>query len=407
MISLKKPFLKELKTTTKIFLTTFLVILFFIFTSIGMSIDETSYPPALGYTDMVYDSESEIFILHGGQEQAYNPATSTQKNTWSFDLKNKDYSLMQSNDQLFRSAMAMAYDSESDRTILFGGGSIGSNWSDPVAETWSYDYNSNVWENITPEISPPGRGGHQMVYDKESDKIIMFGGVHYIFSSTGSTSSSIIYGDIWSYDYNTNTWTNLTTNETPKGRLYPSMAYDSESDRTILYGGCESVAIGVTCSNFPVNNTWSYDLNNNQWTIMNPKVEPKPRMYPEMAYDSNSDVIVLFGGYPIGYETWKYDYNSNNWEKIISEISPKGRDRFSMSYSEKLDLIFIYGGQVQRLNLAEMINDSWTFDVDTSTWEKVTFELKSVSQGVPATEIYYFISFLMAIVIIRKKIRKY
>ncbi|NIW44845.1 MAG: hypothetical protein GWN30_08790, partial [Gammaproteobacteria bacterium] len=44
---------------------------------------------------------------------------------------------------------------------------------------------------------------------------------------------------------------------------------------------------------------------------------PSPRLSSFMAYDSESDVIVLFGGLSDGGvfndETWVFDINSNNW----------------------------------------------------------------------------------------------
>jgi hypothetical protein len=42
-------------------------------------------------------------------------------------------------------AATMAYDSESDRVILFGGCLGQTVWN----ETWAYDYNDNKWEKIS------------------------------------------------------------------------------------------------------------------------------------------------------------------------------------------------------------------------------------------------------------------
>lgn len=45
------------------------------------------------------------------------------------------------------------YDSESDRAIIFGG-SI-KNLEVGYNDTWSYDYNTNTWTNMSPATNPP------------------------------------------------------------------------------------------------------------------------------------------------------------------------------------------------------------------------------------------------------------
>ena len=99
----------------------------------------------------------------------------------------------------------------------------------------------------------------------------------------------------------------------PSKRWLHAMAYDSESDRVVLFGG--------TDSNFDLGDTWAYDLNTNAWTNMDPATRPGARGYHALAYDSQSDRIVLFGGKTdnkqrgISDETWAYDLNANAWTK--------------------------------------------------------------------------------------------
>lgn len=59
----------------------------------------------------------------------------------------------------------LAYDSASDRMILFGGN-----------ETWTYDRTTNGWTNETTLPSPSLRSGHAMVYATLVDRIVLFGG---------------------------------------------------------------------------------------------------------------------------------------------------------------------------------------------------------------------------------------
>lgn len=97
-----------------------------------------------------------------------------------------------------RFAHSMVYDAESDRIIMFGGlVEPAPTWSD---ETWTYDFNTNTWTNMKPAVRPSPRHGPGMAYDSESDRMILFGG----------TMRGELFGDTWAYDLNTNTWANLT-----------------------------------------------------------------------------------------------------------------------------------------------------------------------------------------------------
>ena len=161
---------------------------------------------------------------------------------------------------------------------------------------------------MSPEISPPFVHrltiGYLMTYDSESDRVIFFGGWPNAIGRTRTT------GDTWAYDYNTNTWTNITPTISPPRRYWTQGTYDSESDRVILFGGW-----GVSSS--PLDDTWAYDYNTNTWVEMKPARKPSPEYGSAMAYDSQSDRVILFKAwesrdkYMEKPETWAYDYNTN------------------------------------------------------------------------------------------------
>ncbi|MCE7741224.1 MAG: hypothetical protein GOP50_02085 [Candidatus Heimdallarchaeota archaeon] len=43
------------------------------------------------------------------------------------------------------------------------------------------------------------------------------------------------------------------------------------------------------------NDTWAYDTNSDTWTNMNPVTKPQ-RIGHQMAYEEESDLVILFGG---------------------------------------------------------------------------------------------------------------
>jgi hypothetical protein len=201
-------------------------------------------------------------------------------------------------------APGMTYDSESDRIILFGGLHDGAIYSD---ETWAYDFNANNWTQMNPSPHPPGRFDAYMTYDNESDVVILAGG-----NGFGGYQD-----DIWAYDFNTDTWTLMSPDVAPS-RVCP-LAYDSASDNVIAFWG-EST---------PGRETWTYDYNTDTWTQRLPLNNPPVRERPLIAYDSESDVTILFGGKgENGFETamgdtWVYFYvlpPPFPWELIIAAI---------------------------------------------------------------------------------------
>lgn len=64
----------------------------------------------------------------------------------------------------------MAYDSESETIVQFGGMPQNDYSSN---ETWIYDYSTNTWTKADPANVPSMRSSNVMAYDSESDKVIM------------------------------------------------------------------------------------------------------------------------------------------------------------------------------------------------------------------------------------------
>jgi len=95
--------------------------------------------------------------------------------------------------------------------------------------------------------------------------------------------------DVWSYDYSINRWIDVDDPiEKPQSGSWFNIAYDSERDRIILFGGVFDRKY--------LNETWIYDYYTKSWLKTNPDIQPSPRILSAMAYDSDSDRVILFGG---------------------------------------------------------------------------------------------------------------
>ncbi|HYT16686.1 MAG TPA: kelch repeat-containing protein [Thermoplasmata archaeon] len=270
-------------------------------------------PAGAGAPVMAYDVHSDRVILFGG----VTPLGWSE--TWAHDLASNAWTFMDPSSKpvgTFTEAPAMAYDSAANLTILFSQGA-----------TWAYDFGLNAWTILQPSGSPSSRRSAAMAYDSESRKVILFGG------ETGIIPFPWV-NDTWAYDFNTNTWTNMTPGEgvrPPPGSGY-LMAHDSQSDRTILFGGSTGVS--------GHNETWAYDFNTNTWTNMMPAVSPSVDDRSTMAYDSRMDRVIVQGR----GETWLYDVGSNAWTNVSGGATPSTLRGTAMAFDIRAgrSVVFAY-----------------------------------------------------------------
>jgi N-acetylneuraminic acid mutarotase len=301
---------------------------------------------------MAYDVESDRVILFGGQTGDYRDPASYNGETWAYDMAaNKWTQMKPPSGPTRRSAAELVYDAESDRVILFGGANDDVSWM--LNDTWAYDYNTNTWKEMAK--GPAKHLGDRLAYDAESDRIILFGGYDM---------AGFYLNDTWAYDFNSDTWTKMKPSTSPSGRNYHAMAYDAKVDRVLVWG---------SDSDTPVDKSmWSYDFNTNTWQEMKPGEGacPVSRDYPVMAYDVESDRTILYGGIPLGNETWVYDYNTNTWTNPKPRWFPGQLSRHAIVYSTAADRIILFGGQVGSRNF-NYTGETWTYDLNTNTWTNV------------------------------------
>jgi len=187
----------------------------------------------------------------------------------------------------------LAYDSESDRLILFS----------RLGDTWAYDLDTDTWKLMNPTTGPSARDWGAMDYDPKSDRIILFGGG---ISDQGQS-------DTWAYDYNHNSWHELKPATSPPARMYPAMAFDPTTNRMVVFGGLP------TWSGQALGDTWAFDLTHDTWVELSPAKGPSARARHAIAYDIETRSIVLFGGgddaFAFKSDTWIYDPVGNSWTK--------------------------------------------------------------------------------------------
>ena len=231
---------------------------------------------------------------------------------------------------------AMAYDSQSDRIVLFGGGDGAATFGD----TWAYDFGANTWMNKNPKGQKPSpRVNPAMAYDSGSDRIVLFGG----YTDAGQNSD-----ETWVYDLNANRWTQKAPVDSPSPRYAAAMAYDADSDQVVLFGG-GTWGTGVT-----FDDTWAYDVDSDTWQLRDlpppaTYIHPWQRRDHTMVYHSASDRVVLCGGWPVSdfdvEPTHTYDYDANEWTTHTLLVCT-GRKSQAMTYDTESSRGVLFGGDV-------------------------------------------------------------
>jgi len=139
----------------------------------------------------------------------------------------------------------------------------------------------------------------------------------------GVNNQTLLFGggDTWIFNASTNIWTNMNPPRKPVFRFLPCMAPIYDDDKVVLFGG----------DNYPVylNDTWIYDLSDNEWTLQELPDSPPARAVASMAFIYNGDSLVLFGGEynaTLFRDTWIYNITSNRWRQVFPMNSPSARE---------------------------------------------------------------------------------
>ena len=214
------------------------------------------------------------------------------------------------------------------------------------------------WTRKTHISKPSIRYGHAMSSIFGTDQILLFGGYYY----DDLTYTTYFYNDTWVYDSSNDTWTNRMPAKNPSARVFHSMAFIYGTDKILLFGG------GIASSN-SLNDTWVYDLSNSTWTQKSPENYPSARYVHAIAPIYGDDKIVLFGGQtsPGNYgdnETWVYDLSDDNWTKKTPKNSPQGTGSHAMATIYGTDKVLLFGG----VNNTNHTNETWLYDLSDDSW---------------------------------------
>jgi hypothetical protein len=207
----------------------------------------TISPPARMSHAMVYDVANERAIVFSG----YGAGGPTVNDTWAYDYSMNTWEEMSpAIAPHARYGTAFTYDEVNESMIIFGGNSNGY-----FSDTWSYNYENDTWTELAPITHPQALKWSCMTYDSTNQKSILFGGNDVSLQSANDT---------WIYDSVVNQWEDLSPEKAPSSREAFGFVYDSQNERAILFGGFRP-----SDSEYPTD-TWAYDYETNTWEDITP-----------------------------------------------------------------------------------------------------------------------------------------
>jgi hypothetical protein len=112
---------------------------------------------------------------------------------------------------------------------------------------------------------------------------------------------------------------------------------------------------------------------NENWGQALSKTNPGKLEYFGMAYDSDTGLVVLFGGVDPSWnykgDTWVYNASNNTWYNAKPTASPPKRYNFAMTYDSDDKVMLIYGGYSWGTgSCGGYCSDTWAYNISNNTW---------------------------------------
>jgi hypothetical protein len=270
-----------------------------------------------------------------------------------------------------RMLAACAYDSKSQRMLVFGG-STGAP-GDASAGLLCLDLEADHWRVL--EVSgeePKGTGCPAMVYVEDEDALYLFGG--WPRDATEPVDELWMLALAGGGDLR---WQRLPREgDWPAGRNGCCMVYDAERRRLIMHagdGGPRPV-YGYT----PLDDLWEFDLAAKRWHRLKPSgTVPKPRWNHAAVVDQSRGVMFIYGGSGYTADTpivrdqsiSALDLRTLRWRRLpAAGTRPPPLMGMCLSYDPPSGLLLLIGG----LSLADAGEPGprsvWCYDIDQQTW---------------------------------------
>jgi hypothetical protein len=276
-----------------------------------------------------------------------------------------------------RSGHVAAYDSASNRMIVFGGCNGGC--SPTLNDVWVLT-NANglggspAWVQLLPAgPAPAGRSKPTAVYDQANNRLIVFAG------QNGSGSGCATFSDVWVLSNanglgGTPLWSQLSPTGIPyPGQYAPTATYDPVTNRMTVFGGAGIVGGVCDRSNSVAVLTNANGLGGTPaWISLVAEGavgSPVARAFHSSVYNPANNVMTVFGGsndFGNFNDVWNLS-NANGtggtvaWSQVLpTGALPPGHDSHAAILDGAGDRMTIFGGD----SGGTFVNDTWVLNLN-------------------------------------------
>lgn len=248
-----------------------------------------------------------------------------------------------------------------------------------------HSYSSGDWQSLP--ATPGAIKSSVLAYSAHDDKLVLYG---------GRSPSGTFINKLWVYDVTAGQWTEKTgwvCDPCPSGRAVHSMVYDKQNKKFVVFGGYL-----VSGHTFETNETWTYDLATNTWTRLDfgSQAVPAPRHWGSIEYNSDDNLIYLFGGHrnagscpgDVMYnDIWRLDISGPTWEELDPAPDPAyglpSPRQSDWTYVPTEKAFYVFGGKQElgpvegaqcgagKDNRETYYNDLWKYDPAANQWTQV------------------------------------
>jgi hypothetical protein len=267
--------------------------------------------PRYGHA-MAYDAARQRVVLFGGgvPEGAVIRALN---DTWEWD--GSAWAQVADTGPSARLLAGMVYDDARQRLVLFGGSEAGGPLN---GDTWEWD--GEDWTQVA-DIGPTPRSLLAVAYDKVRRHVVLFGGT--------PTGGALYLNDTWAWDGTE--WTQIADTG-PSARISHAMVFDSSRECLALFGGTQATMVG--------NDTWEWG-DEAEW-IMRHAMGPRDFRTPKMVYTGKHTALYGCSVLTGKAQTWEWD--GRVWTQR-QDMGPSARTQPAVAYDSQRDRMVLFGGQ--------------------------------------------------------------
>lgn len=272
-----------------------------------------------------------------------------------------------------RMQFSMVRAPETNRLIVFGGGSDGEGYPPFFNDTWllldANGIGGPAWVQVVTAGGPPStRAGHTAVYDPTTNVMTMFAGNPSVGNCYNTANDTWVLTNADDSDPGQPTWSQLQTSGGPPGQRWGhSAVYDPATNRMIVFGGHDACAAGDS-------QVWVLDNANGQgndtptWMQLAPTGGPPgARAWHTAVYDGASNRMMVFGGVGTSgslNDVWVLEHANGlggtpNWMQLAPTGGPpSARTGHHAVYDNVGNRLIVFGGTVA----GSPVGDLWSLE---------------------------------------------